>query len=130
MSCSDTSSRTLHLGSSIGLDHAELCQDQGTQYLLQFLKQKLGRLPAPGVGQHLDDLFVELRRQPGCFKDSAKLPLELCTGKVQSKVHSSMFGATVLAELPDSIKGVARYSKSYVLETRICLIGSCCDYDL
>ena len=32
---------------------------------------------------------------------SAKSPLELCTGKVQSKVHSSMFGATVLAELPE-----------------------------
>ena len=47
------------------IDHAELCQDQGTQYLLQFLKQKLGRLPVPDVGQHLDDLFVKLRRQPG-----------------------------------------------------------------
>jgi hypothetical protein len=47
------------------VNHSKLSQDNGTQYLLSYLKEKLGRLPVPDVGQHLDDLFVKLRRQPG-----------------------------------------------------------------
>ena len=47
------------------VDHSRLCQPDGTSYLLQFLKDKLGRLPVPDVGQHLDELFVRLRRPAG-----------------------------------------------------------------
>ena len=47
------------------IDYERLQTHNGTQYLLGFLKQKLGRLPVPDVGQHLDELFVKARRQPG-----------------------------------------------------------------
>ena len=51
--------------SAASVDHSRLCQPDGTSYLLQFLKDKLGRLPVPDVGQHLDELFVRLRRPAG-----------------------------------------------------------------
>ena len=44
------------------IDHTKLSQTSGTAYLLKFLKDKLGRLPVPDIGQHLDELFVRLRR--------------------------------------------------------------------
>lgn len=47
------------------LDHDELSKQNGAQYLLKFLKQRLGRLPIPDVGQHLDEVFVRMRRVPG-----------------------------------------------------------------
>lgn len=39
--------------------------DQGAQYLLQFLKSRLGKLPVPHVGQRLDEAFVRMRRTTG-----------------------------------------------------------------
>lgn len=47
------------------IDHANLSRRTGTQYLMNFLKSRLGRLPVPDIGQHLEDLFVRLRRAPG-----------------------------------------------------------------
>lgn len=47
------------------LDYERLNTSSGAQYLLQFLKERLGRLPIPDIGQHLDDLFVRIRRQHG-----------------------------------------------------------------
>ena len=47
------------------LNHDLLSGHDGTQYLLRFLRDRLGRLPIPDVGQHLDDLFVRQRRQVG-----------------------------------------------------------------
>ena len=47
------------------LDHDELSKQNGAKYLLKFLKQRLGRLPIPDVGQHLDEVFVRMRRVPG-----------------------------------------------------------------
>ncbi len=47
------------------VDHEQLATSGGTQYLMQFLHERLGRLPIPDLGQHLDDLFVRLRRQYG-----------------------------------------------------------------
>ena len=47
------------------IDHEQLESYGGTQYLLSFLKEKLGRLPIPDMGQHLDTLFVKTRRVPG-----------------------------------------------------------------
>ena len=44
------------------LDHERLGRKTGTQYLMKFLKSKLGRLPIPDIGQHLDEVFVRLRR--------------------------------------------------------------------
>ena len=37
----------------------------GAQYLLQYRKEKLGRLPVLDVWQHLDELFVRAKRHPG-----------------------------------------------------------------
>ena len=48
-----------------GIDHEFLETPSGAQYLLQYLKDKLGRLPVPDVGQHLDELFVRVKRHPG-----------------------------------------------------------------
>ena len=45
-----------------GIDHEALSRDSGAQYLLAFL---LGKLPIPDIGQHLDELFVQLKRNPG-----------------------------------------------------------------
>ena len=47
------------------IDHGLLATDTGAQYLLQFLKGRLGKLPIPDIGQHLDEVFVKLRRAPG-----------------------------------------------------------------
>ena len=47
------------------VDHSQLEKTSGTPYLLKFLKAKLGRLPVPDVGQHLDELFVKSRRPVG-----------------------------------------------------------------
>ena len=46
------------------VDHELLESHDGAQYLLRFLRQKLGKLPVPDVGQHLDELFVKMRRAP------------------------------------------------------------------
>ena len=50
---------------TVSLDYAQLKTRGGAQYLLRYLKDKLGRLPIPDIGQHLDDLFVRVRRQQG-----------------------------------------------------------------
>ena len=47
------------------INYEELETETGTQYLLSFLRSRLGRLPIPDVGQHLDELFVRCRRTPG-----------------------------------------------------------------
>ena len=47
------------------VDFQLLSQSDGAQYLLSFLKSRLGRLPIPDLGQHLEELFVKLRRQQG-----------------------------------------------------------------
>ena len=47
------------------VNYEELESNSGTQYLLGFLRARLGRLPIPDVGQHLDELFVRCRRSPG-----------------------------------------------------------------
>lgn len=47
------------------IDHDRLESANGAQYLRQFLKDRLGRLPIPDIGQHLEELFVKCRRQQG-----------------------------------------------------------------
>ena len=46
------------------VNHEKLSASSGAQYLLLFLKERLGRLPIPDLG-HLDDFFVKLRRAHG-----------------------------------------------------------------
>ena len=47
------------------INHDQLTTSSGTQYLLHFLRDRLGRLPVPDLGQHLDDLFLKSRRAHG-----------------------------------------------------------------
>ncbi|CAK9073030.1 Retrovirus-related Pol polyprotein from transposon TNT 1-94 [Durusdinium trenchii] len=47
------------------LDYEELSRSSGTQYLMRFLQARLGRRPIPDIGQHLDEVFVRMRRSPG-----------------------------------------------------------------
>ena len=53
------------LGSRLNRESLQAAPRQWHSIPLSYLKEKLGRLPVPDVGQHLDDLFVKLRRQPG-----------------------------------------------------------------
>lgn len=46
------------------INHDLLESHDGAKYLLKFLRDKLGKLPVPDVGQHLDELFVKMRRAP------------------------------------------------------------------
>ena len=46
------------------VDHSRVASSCGAQYLLQFLREKLGRLPVPDVGQHFEELFMKCRRTP------------------------------------------------------------------
>ena len=46
------------------LSHRELCKRDGVIYLLQYLKESLGRLPVPDIGVRLETLMLRLRRSP------------------------------------------------------------------
>lgn len=69
---------------SASLDHELLGKTNGAQYLLRFLRSKLGRLPIPDIGQHLDEVFVKLRRNYGCdmisWCNQVREPTRSCNG--------------------------------------------------
>ena len=46
------------------LDHKRLCRRDGAVYLLQYLKESLGRMPVPDIGLRLEALILRLRRHP------------------------------------------------------------------
>ncbi|CAE7438764.1 unnamed protein product [Symbiodinium sp. CCMP2592] len=46
------------------IDHRRLCRRDGVVYLLQYLKEALGRLPVPDIGVRLESLILRLKRQP------------------------------------------------------------------
>ncbi|CAE7325309.1 RE1 [Symbiodinium microadriaticum] len=46
------------------LDHRRLCRRDGVIYLLQYLKESLGKMPIPDIGLRLEMLILRLRRQP------------------------------------------------------------------
>lgn len=146
VSCSDTSSQCYTLGprlvlklkkkaweAAASIDHAELCQEmQGHNTFCSSWNRSWLVFQCP-VFFTAFGWFVRgaTQTQPGCFNDSAKLPLELCTGKVPiqgSFVHVWSHSSSWVARFHQ--RGCFFYSKARKLETRICLIGSCCDYDL
>ncbi|CAE7345527.1 GIP [Symbiodinium sp. KB8] len=47
------------------LDHAALVRRNGTIYLLEFLRDRLGKNPVPDVGLRLEELVIRLKRPPG-----------------------------------------------------------------
>ena len=46
------------------VSHRELCRRDGVTYLLQYLKESLGRLPVPDIGVRLEALMLRMRRSP------------------------------------------------------------------
>ncbi|CAE7207895.1 GIP [Symbiodinium sp. CCMP2592] len=46
------------------IDHKQLCRRNGVVYLLQYLKEALGRLPVPDIGVRLEALILRMKRQP------------------------------------------------------------------
>ena len=47
------------------LSHANLRKGNGVKYLLNYLRERLGRTSIPDSGQKLEELFIKLRRHPG-----------------------------------------------------------------
>ena len=47
------------------IDHQRLIQSDGTRYLIEFLEERLGRVPVPDAGTKAEELFVRLRRPVG-----------------------------------------------------------------
>ena len=47
------------------VDHSRLIQEDGAQYLIEYLEMKLGRTPVPAAGTFAEELFVKLRRPHG-----------------------------------------------------------------
>ncbi|CAE7873572.1 unnamed protein product [Symbiodinium microadriaticum] len=47
------------------IDHAALVRRNGTIYLLEFLRDRLGKNPVPDVGLRLEELVIRLKRPPG-----------------------------------------------------------------
>lgn len=72
------------------VDHQQLDSQSGAQYLLNFLKQRLGRLPVPDVGQHLEHLFMRRRRPAGMDMVSWANTLRESYRKVQRALHRTM----------------------------------------
>ena len=48
-----------------GINHHQLIRRDGVVYLLEFLRDRLGRTPVPDVGIRLEELMLRLRRSPG-----------------------------------------------------------------
>ena len=72
------------------VDHQQLETDNGAQYLLSFLRQRLGRLPVPDLGQHLEQLFLRCRRPQGMDMVSWANLLRESYRKVQRALHRTM----------------------------------------
>ena len=80
--------RAWDIASSV--DHQKLETSQGAQYLLSFLKQRLGRLPVPDLGQHLENLFTRCRRPPGTDMVSWANMLRESYRRFQRALHRTM----------------------------------------
>ena len=79
------------------LDHSQRTTNSGAQYLLSYLRERLGRLPIPDVRQHLDDLFVRLRRQPGTDMISWCSQVREAYKKVQRSLARTAVGKKTVA---------------------------------
>ena len=47
------------------IDHTKLTQRDGARYLIEFLEEKLARVPVPDAGARAEELLVRLRRPSG-----------------------------------------------------------------
>ena len=47
------------------IDHRMLVQPHGARFLIEFLEQRLGKVPVPDAGTKAEELFVKMRRPAG-----------------------------------------------------------------
>ena len=47
------------------IDHSRLVQHDGARFLIEYLEQRLGRVPVPDAGTKAEELFVKMRRPAG-----------------------------------------------------------------
>ena len=47
------------------IDHRMLVQPHGVRFLIEFLEQRLGKVPVPDAGTKAEELFVKMRRPAG-----------------------------------------------------------------
>ena len=47
------------------IDHRMLVQNDGARFLIEFLEQRLGKVPVPDAGTKAEELFVKMRRPAG-----------------------------------------------------------------
>ena len=91
--------RAWEVASSI--DHDRLEGHSGTQYLLSFLKERLGRMPVADVGSHLDELF-RCRRPYGMDMVSWGNMLRELYKKVQRSLARTLPGKRAMGTQTDA----------------------------
>ena len=86
------------------VDHEKLSTNYGAQYLLHFLREKMGRLPVPDVGQHLEELFVKCRRSPQMEMVQWCNSLREAYRKVQRSMARNFQGTKTIAVQTDPVQ--------------------------
>ena len=69
------------------IDHHKLTRRDGAVYLLEFLRDRLGRSPVPDVGIRLEELMIKLRRTPGTSMSSWATQVRQTYKRVQIALH-------------------------------------------
>ena len=65
------------------IDHRQLTTASGARYLIQFLEERLARVPIPDAGTRAEDLLLRLRRPPGMNMSSWCHTVRECYRKLQ-----------------------------------------------
>ena len=65
------------------IDHRQLTTASGAFYLIQFLEERLARVPIPDAGTRAEDLLLRLRRPPGMNMSSWCHTVRECYRKLQ-----------------------------------------------
>ena len=69
------------------VNHQKLTRRDGSVYLLEFLRDRLGRSPIPDVGIRLEELMIRLRRSPGTAMSSWASQVRQTYKRVQVALH-------------------------------------------
>ena len=69
------------------IDHHKLTRRDGAVYLLEFLRDRLGRSPVPDIGIRLEELMIRLKRSPGTPMSSWASQVRQTYKRVQIALH-------------------------------------------
>eukprot|EP00439_Symbiodinium_sp_Y106_P078915 s1939_g17.t1 len=69
------------------INHQRLTRRDGCVYLLEFLRERLGRSPIPDIGIRLEELMIRLRRAPGTPMSSWATQVRQTYKRVQVALH-------------------------------------------